>query len=268
MNFIHLLFFVAVFIISDRGKEIKIIPGHAHNDYENKIPLLEAIENGFISVEVDVHLIDDNLYISHDLPQELSPELTLETLYLDPLKDHVKRNNGRVYPDYPGVFYLMIDFKSAAKPSYDKLKEILIKYRSILTIIENGVEQEGPVKIFISGNRPINAILQDEPKLAGIDGRPHDLMKNIPVSIMPVVSDNYFNVLSWNGTGEVNNDEVEKLKSLVHNTHAQNKKLRLWASPDNPDVWKFLLGNGLDLINTDDLQGFKQFIEEYYLAKE
>jgi hypothetical protein len=267
MNFIHLLFFVAVFLISDRGKEIKVIPGHAHNDYENERPLLEAIENGFISVEVDVHLMEDNLYVSHDLPQELLSQLTLEKLYLDPLKDHIEKNNGFVYPSYSGVFYLMIDFKSPAEPTYDKLKTILSRYRSILTVIQNGVEEKGPVKIFISGNRPIDAILQDDPKLAGIDGRPGDLVKNIPVSVMPVVSDNYFNILRWNGNGEINKVELEKLKSLVQNTHAQNKKLRLWASPDNPAVWKFLLDNGLDMINTDELKGFQQFSEEYYKAK-
>lgn len=263
MNSRYFIYIVFVFIFSNCSQEIQVIQGHAHNDYENENPLRDALENGFISVEADVHLVDDNLYVSHDSPQELNPDLALETLYLNPLKDHILKNNGSVFPNYAGFFYLMIDFKTSAKPSYDKLKTILSNYRSIISVVQNGVEQKGPVKIFISGNRPFYEVLNDEPKLAGLDGRPNELNKNIPRSIMPIISDNYSIFLSWNGYGEINEDEKKKLKILVQNTHAQNKKLRLWASPDNANVWKFLLDNGVDLINTDRLIEFREFIVKY-----
>ena len=51
-------------------------------------------------------------------------------------------------------------------------------------MVQHGVEENGLVKIFISGNRPFDEVLSDEPKLAGLDGRPVDLNKNIPVSMM------------------------------------------------------------------------------------
>lgn len=263
MNYSYLLFIVFVLIFSDYCQELEVIQGHAHNDYEHKNPLRDALRNGFTSVEVDVHLVDDNLYVSHDLPQELNPALTLEKLYLDPLEDHILKNNGSVYPNYTGFFYLMIDFKTSAKPSYKKLKTILSNYLSIISVVQNGVEQKGSVKIFISGSRPFDEVLNDEPKLAGLDGRPDDLNKHIPTSIIPVISDNYSNHLSWSGYGAINEDEKKQLKMLVQNTQAQNKKLRLWASPDNEIVWKFLLDNGVDLINTDHLKEFRVFIEKY-----
>ncbi len=259
----YFLFIVFVIIFSNCSQEIHVIQGHAHNDYENENPLLDALQNGFISVEADVHLVDDNLYVSHDSPQALNPDLTLETLYLNPLKDHILKNNGSVYSNYVGFFYLMIDFKTSAKPSYDKLKSILSNYISIISVVQNGINQKGPVKIFISGSRPFYEILVDEPKLVGLDGRPDDLNKNIPASIMPVISDNYSNFISWNGYGEINEEEKKKLIMLVQNTHAQNKKLRLWASPDKSNVWKFLLDNGVDLINTDSLKKFRKFIVKY-----
>jgi len=258
-----LLFIIAAVIFINCGQKIEVINGHAHNDYENENPLQDAIENGFTSVEVDVHLVDDNLYVSHDIPEELNPELTLEALYLTPLKDHILKNNGAIYQNYSGCFYLMIDFKSSAKPSYDKLKKILSDYLTIISVVENGIEQKGAVKIFISGNRPLYEVINDEPKLVGVDGRPDDLINNIPNSIMPVVSDNYSNFLSWNGYGEINDGENKSLKMLVQNTHAQNKKLRLWGSPDNENVWRFLLDSGVDLINTDHLQDFREFILKY-----
>ncbi|MCK4749697.1 MAG: hypothetical protein KAT15_21730, partial [Bacteroidales bacterium] len=128
MNPRHLIFIVFAVVFSNCSQKIEVINGHAHNDYENENPLQDAIENGFTSVEVDVHLVDDNLYVSHDFPEELNPAITLETLYLNPLKDHIIKNNGFIYHDYSGSFYLMIDFKSSAKPSYDKLKKVLSNY--------------------------------------------------------------------------------------------------------------------------------------------
>ena len=71
MKYGYLLSIVLVLIFSNCGQELEVIQGHAHNDYENENPLRDALENGFISVEVDVHLADDNLYVSHDFPQEL-----------------------------------------------------------------------------------------------------------------------------------------------------------------------------------------------------
>ncbi len=267
MIYSYLLYIASVLLFSNCGQQFEVIQGHAHNDYEHENPLRDALENGFISVEVDVHLVNDDLYVSHNSPKKLNPAMTLENLYLNPLKDHVLENKGSVYSNYDGVFYLMIDFKTSATPSYKKLTTILSHYLSIISCVQNGTEQKGPVKIFISGNRPIYEILNDEPKLAGLDGRPNDLDKDVPASIMPVVSDNYANFLSWNGYGEINDDELKKLKRLVQHTHIQNKKLRLWASPDNENVWKFLLDNGVDLINTDHIVEFREFVLKYNASR-
>ena len=262
VNSKHLLF-VLVLTFSNCSQEIEVIKGHAHNDYENENPLRDAIDNGFSSVEADIYLIDDNLYVSHDYPQDLNSASTIEALYLDPLKEHIVKNNGFVYRNNYDSFYLMIDFKTSAKPTYDKLKKVLSNYLSIISVLEDSVEQKGPIKIFISGDRPFDEILNDEPKLVGIDGKPNELTMNIPTSIMPVISDKYSNILSWDGNGDINNDEKEKLKMLVQKAHAQNKKLRLWAAPDNVNAWKFLLDIGVDLINTDRLKEFREFFVKY-----
>jgi hypothetical protein len=259
MNFNRLAVIVFVIALSNCSSSIEVVKGHAHNDYEHEHPLMDALKNGFISVEADVYLIDNDLYVSHEYPKQLNPNLTLEALYLKPLMLHVLKNNGAVYKNYSDPFYLMIDFKSSAKPTYEKLKEILSNYLSMISTVKNGTEQKGPVTVFISGERPIDEILADEPKLALIDGRPYELDMNIPASVMPVVSTNYFEVLKWNGVGEISQEDQNSLIKLVQNTHAQNKKLRLWAAPDNTITWKFLLDNGVDLINTDHLEEFRAF---------
>src|SRR5438552_1521932 len=70
-----------------------LIHTHAHNDYLHKRPLLDALENGFCSVEADIHLVGGKLLVAHER-QATSPERTLEALYLDPLRERVKRNGG------------------------------------------------------------------------------------------------------------------------------------------------------------------------------
>ncbi len=267
MNIRYSLFVVLILIFSNCSRHIQVIRGHAHNDYEHKNPLKDALKNGFSSVEVDVHLVAGNLYVSHHSPQVLNPTHTLESLYLEPLQNHISKHNGMVYPNYHDPFYLMVDFKTAAQPTYEHLKSILSNYLSIISTVHNGVEKKGAVTVFISGNRPLQEILNDELKLALIDGRPDDLDKNIPEGIMPVISDNYFKILSWNGSGVIKANEIDRFKLLLQNTHSQGKKLRLWAAPDNAIVWKFLLDNGVDLINTDRLKDFKKFILKYEKSK-
>jgi len=49
---------------------------HAHNDYEHARPLFDALDHGFMSVEVDVFLINNQLLVGHD-PTQLRPDRTL-----------------------------------------------------------------------------------------------------------------------------------------------------------------------------------------------
>lgn len=53
-----------------------------HNDYENENPLKDVLDNGFISVEADVLLFENELYVSRDFPKNINPKITLENLYL------------------------------------------------------------------------------------------------------------------------------------------------------------------------------------------
>ena len=66
------------------------------------------------------------------MPNKVKPERTLQSLYLDPLRQRVKANEGRVYRG-GSRFLLFIDIKSAAEPTYQKLHETLAQYRDMLT---------------------------------------------------------------------------------------------------------------------------------------
>src|SRR6266851_7207869 len=111
---------------------VPLIQAHAHNDYEHKRPLFDALEQGFCSIEADIYLVDGKLLVAHDRDQ-VRPERTLQALYLDPLRERVKKNHGRVYPDGP-EFTLLIDLKSDWRKIYPALRAVLKDYADMLTV--------------------------------------------------------------------------------------------------------------------------------------
>ena len=233
---------------------------HAHNDYEQSRPLWDALDQGFTSVEADVYLINDTLFVSHERPSFNNSAHTLENLYLKPLAERIRQNNNQVYAGYKGPFYLMIDFKTEAESTYKALEKLLHNYSSILTSYKGNSPKAGAVTLFISGNRPIETLKKSKERLASLDGRPADLGKKLSAQLMPVVSDNYANHLTWRGKGEMPAEQFQKLSELVKKVHAEGKKLRLWACPEDPVVWKKLREAGADFLSTDQLELVKEFL--------
>lgn len=232
---------------------------HAHNDYEHIRPLFDALAQGFTSVEADIYLIDNELYVAHERPQVKDSTRTLTKLYLQPLWDLVKQNKGKVYPAYKGNFYLMIDIKTQGEEVYALLKKQLVPFAKMLTSYKNGKRKQGAVTIFLSGDRPIETVKAEQKRLVGIDGRPGDVGK-YDASFMPVISDNYYSILKWQGKDEIPAEELQKLKTLTAAAHANGQKVRLWATPEQENVWKVLQAVGVDLLNTDQLERLKQFL--------
>jgi hypothetical protein len=238
---------------------------HAHNDYEHARPLLDALSHGFTSVEADVFLVDGNLLVAHDR-EELKPERTLASLYLDPLK---KLSNGKksIFPTGE-TLTLLIDFKTEAEPTYAALRALLENYREMLTAFETNATKQNAVTVILSGNRPREILLREEMRYAAFDGRLADLGKSLPLSFMPLVSDNWNSHFTWKGQGEFPEEQKEKLKSIISQVHGENRRLRFWATPDTEAAWRILNNIGVDLINTDDLPGLAAFLRKEQNAKQ
>lgn len=240
----------------------QVIPlpnAHAHNDYAHTRPLFDALANGFTSIEADIHLVNGELYVSHDAPQNPDTSTTLKALYLEPLRKRMAQNGGFVYPGYTSPVTLLIDIKTHADSTYNLLKQQVQSYQSMLYYSGN---PGGRVQLVISGNRPATTVSAEKNPLVSIDGRPEDLAKDYPVAFMPLISENYHKVTPWNGQGTIPAKELAKLKKLANDVHAQGKKLRLWASPEGENAWQTLLQAGVDFINTDQLPELKAFLSK------
>jgi len=238
---------------------VPLLNAHAHNDYEHARPLFDALDRGFCSVEADVFLVEGKLLVGH-ARSRLRPDRTLESLYLDPLRNRVRENGGRVYRGGPPAFTLLIDLKSAGEPTYDALRVVLARYADVLSSVEEGRKKPGAVDAILSGDVPRERLAADSPRWAGFDGRLSDLNANVPAHLMPLVSDAWSKAFSWRGVGTMPDDQREKLRGIAAQVHAAGRRLRFWAAPDKPAVWRELCNAGVDLLGTDDLDGLQRFL--------
>lgn len=231
---------------------------HAHNDYEHARPLLDALDQGFCSVEADIHLVDGALLVAHDRNQ-VRPERTLAALYLDPLKERVRQHGGRVYPGGP-EFHLLIDFKSDGAATWAVLRPELEKYSEMLTVFRDGNTETRAVTIVLSGNSPRDLLAQEPIRRAGIDGRLPDLEGNPSPHLVPWISDAWSRCFAWRGNGPFPETERQKLLDIVQRAHAQGRKVRFWGTPDFEGTWAIERDAGVDLINTDRLADLRRFL--------
>ncbi len=240
---------------------------HAHNDYEHDRPLFDALSHGFNSVEADVYEFSGELYVAHD-PSGIRSERTLRSLYLDPLRKHIRANGGKVYRDGTRLT-LLIDAKTLAEPTYAALRTILSKYQDVITTFGPGTQvKRGPVLAVISGNRAQETMAKERVRYAALDGRLSDLGASTPARLMPLISDNWDNTFSWQGEGQMPSAERQKLRSIVQRAHAKGQRVRFWETPDaagaaREAVWLELVTADVDLISTDDLAGLEAFLREH-----
>jgi len=254
----------AVFLLGSKGPSLRaadVTPlpnAHSHNDYAHERPLLDALDQGFCSVEADIHLVDGRLLVAHNLP-DTRADRDLDSLYLAPLHERVKRNGGCVHPGHR-EFSLLIDIKSEAGPTYAALESLLAKHADMLTRFAPDGVHPNAVTVIVSGNRPVDELRSQRTRLAAMDGRMSDLEGREPASLIPLVSQSWGSLFKWRGSGPLPEAESARLAELVQKAHAQGRRIRFWAIPDNPAGWEALHRAGVDLLNTDHLAELRAFL--------
>ena len=207
--------------IADQPRGLSILRGHAHNDYEHARPLLDALAQGFGSVEADIWLVNGQLLVAHD-QADVKADHTLQALYLDPIRDRLQRNGGRIFPN-EASFTLLIDVKSAAEPTYVALRELLQNYTNILTRFTVTGRQTNALTILLTGNRAVGLVSAESPRWVALDGRMADLESNMPVALMPLISENWTHHFKWRGTGPFPGVEQSKLRQMVERLRASQE---------------------------------------------
>ena len=241
------------------AEPVPLIHVHAHNDYEHKRPLFDALDHGFCSVEADIYLVDGQLLVAHDR-SKVKPERTLQALYLDPLRERVKKNGGRVYPGGPECV-LLIDEKTRLA---DHLSCPARNPEDTMPTCSRrsspGQRRPTPSGSSSPATAPRTCSPASPSATPCVDGELADLDSGAPADLIPWISSNWATSFKWRGTGPMPEAEKLKLQTIVAKAHAQGRQVRFWGAPDQPVFWGEMLANGVDLINTDDLDGAQKFL--------
>lgn len=235
---------------------------HAHNDYEHDRPLLDAADQGFTSVEADVYLVGTELLVAHS-PQDVRPEPTLRSAYLDPLRQRVRERRGDVLSRYDGVFTLLVDVKSDPLGTYVMLDRLLAEYRDILWRWEDGKPVPGAVQVIVSGFRLKPYMERQQLRYAGYDGRVAEFGTS-RADLVPLISDSFTAQFRWRGVGPMPQEERDRLRRWVRSAHDAGQRVRFYATPDTSPtrekIWAELVAAGVDHLNTDDLPGLRAWL--------
>lgn len=236
--------YVVSFLVAAALGAHAIARAHSHNDYEQPRPLMDALEQGLMSVEADIYLVEGRLMVAHD-PEDIRPDRTLESLYLRPLDAWVRRNGGRIFAGGEEL-QLLIDFKRQGSEVYPVLRKELKRYPALFR-----PNTAGTVVPVISGDRPVALIRADPQRWMAVDGREPELANGEPAWLFPLVSESWLRHFTWLGIGEMPADQRVKLRRMARQAHEQGRKIRFWAAPDTNAVRAELWRAGVDWIGTD-----------------
>lgn len=208
---------------------------HAHNDYEHEVPFWYAYSNGAKSIEVDLFLKNDTLFVTHD-EDEITADATFERLYLRPLQ--TLSSSGDL-----DELQLLIDLKSEAYQTLDSVIAVLERYSLLL--------QEKNLTFVISGNRPTIADYTNYPYFIFFDHQDLTNLEEVDLDKVAMISQSFKDYSVWNGYGRMTSGDLSKVKAVIQKAQGSGKSFRFWATPDTKTAWNSFVQLGVDYINTD-----------------
>lgn len=230
---------------------------HSHNDYLQTQPFYTAHANRFASIEIDVFLQGDSLYVAHE-EKEIKSGHTIQNLYLQPLLQQMALHGGKVYPE-GGQLQFLIDLKTEGEPTLRALEKQLAPIR------QHFDRQKNPdaVRLVISGDMPEPDRFQTYDPIFFFDGRANitynaEQLKRVAFYSAPFQA---FSV--WNGLGRITAPEWTKVKHFVDSVHTLGKPVRFWGCPDTKTAWQAFIKLGVDYLNTDSPNALASFLNKY-----
>lgn len=227
---------------------------HSHNDYEKPAPLRAAFNEGFGSVEADLHLINDTLWVAHDKPKPGTVVPTFDKLYLQPLNNEIAQHAGFPYADHTKKLQLLIDLKTTAIPTLNKLVTALQQYPALIN--------NPNISFVISGSRPDSTTWDQYPAFIWFDGNLGQFYPAATMQRIALMSASFTKYSDWNGKGRLVAKEQDTLQKLIAAAHALGKPVRFWASPDNINAWNQLMKLKVDYLNTDSIVAMGAFLKK------
>lgn len=242
MKPLYLISFLFLISTHINAQNITAANAHSHNDYAQQKPFHLAYNEGFGSIEADIHLVNNEILVGHDT-KDLVTSNSLENLYLKPIVSYNQ-------PDRKLQF--LIDIKTEAISTLDQLVKLLQKYPSIT--------QNKNITIAISGNAPDPSLFDRYPSFIWFDGRINTNYTPSQLSRVALISEDYYKVIEYKPKWPLDSLTISKVKQFIDKVHKLVKPVRLWASPDTPAAWEIFITCGVDYINTDKINELADFV--------
>ncbi len=226
---------------------------HSHNDYEQPKPFWEAYNAGFGSIEADIFLVNDELLVAHTPAELLTKKRRLDSLYLIPIRDCIRKNNGHPYVNSSKKLQILIDIKTAAVPTLNKFIETIKRYPELTNTPS--------LQFVISGGRPNPDSFATYPSFIWFDGELNKTYSQQALAKIVMMSDYLKRYTLWNGKGMLPEADAVVLKTAVYKSHGLKKPVRFWDAPDNVEAWNVLMKFKVDFINTDKISALSGFFK-------
>ena len=244
-TFLSLIFCIPFVYLS--AQEVKI---HSHNDYLQETPFWGAFASRAHSIEVDLVLKNDTLFVAHE-ESSITHGFTFEALYLEPIK-----NVSQLFEGNRLDFQLLVDIKTDAQITLKEVIKTLEPYKQLC----RPYKKDG-VLITISGNRPKPEDYRNYPDHIFFDCQEIQATKGASWEKVSMISTSFKNLSHWNGLGRMVAKEQNLVIDFVQKAKTYNKPVRFWASPDTKTAWKQLSELGVEYINTDSPKAVSAYFE-------
>lgn len=231
---------------------------HSHNDYVRRVPFYEAYSQGLSSIEADVFLHDGALLVGHD-EEDLSPSMTFEGLYVEPLVTLYARNGGRAWRDSDAHLQLMVELKSATEPTLRAVVDLLGRWPEVFDPAVN----PHAVRVTITGRVPEAERFADYPAWVSFDGAWDADYTPAQLERIALISTDFSAWSTWNGKGTIKPGELRDLERIVERAHAMGKPVRFWGAPEGVTVYYTFYDMGVDYINTDRPEQCAAFFADF-----
>ena len=234
--FIFLIIILAQFCRAQNKAQSFLV--HSHNDYFQKVPFWNAFANGLSSIEVDVFLEKDTLFVAHH-KKEISKDRTIENLYLKQMQQVISLEMGD-----QDIIQLLVDVKTEAEPTLRVLMTTLERYPNLIN--------SDRISIVISGNQPSLSKQLNYPNYINFDYQSLAPIQNPKIwDKIALISLDFKRFSEWNGKGRLTDADYKKVTTTIKKAHSYNKPFRFWGTPDSKTAWKVFSALGVDFINTD-----------------
>lgn len=224
---------------------------HAHNDYDHNIPFTQAYGLQLGSIEADVHLIRDTLFVAHS-SRELKRNVLFGSSYLAPLANGVRTLKGRVYADSLRQLQLLVDIKT------DSLETLEAVIRAVKEFPE--LTGTSSLHIVITGRQPEPRFFDRYPSWISFDGRIDDPRYTRNTAKIALFSADFSKYSKWKGDGPIPESDLPRIREAIRLAHSLHRPFRFWGVPDNPLTWQTMMDLGVDYINTDQIARAAAFL--------